>query len=101
MRLGVFGLFCLIAIVLIVASAFAQSADPLSGTWVGTWGPSPSDRNDVVVVLKWDGKALTGDVNPGPSATKLQKSTFDAKTGAVHMEAEAAGRGGAKIHYII
>jgi hypothetical protein len=76
-------------------------ADPLSGTWTGDWGPSASDRNPVTVELKWDGKALTGTVNPGANAVVLQKCTFDPKTGAIHMEADAKNRRGADIHYVI
>jgi hypothetical protein len=83
------------------AAAAPQKGDPLSGTWVGDWGPSASDRNQVTVELKLDGKALTGTVNPGQNAVTLQKCTFDAKTGAVHMEADAKGRRGNDIHYVI
>jgi hypothetical protein len=75
--------------------------DPLSGRWTGDWGPSPTHRNDVTVELKWDGKALTGTVNPGPNAVTLQKTTFDPKSGAVHMEADAKGMRGEPVHYII
>ena len=85
------------------AAVYAQrqsAADPLTGTWTGDWGPSPNDRNPVTLQLKWDGKALTGTVNPGPNAVTLQKSTFDAKTGAVHMEADVR-RGSSAIHYVI
>jgi hypothetical protein len=88
-------LFCLSALV-----AFAQS-DALSGTWSGDWGPSATHRNPVTVQLKWDGKVLAGTVNPGPNAITLQKTSFDPKTGTVHMEAEAQGRGGAKAYFII
>jgi hypothetical protein len=89
---------------LLVASVFARAAtiaDPLTGTWTGDWGPSVADRNQVTVELKWDGKTLTGVVNPGPNAVTLQKCTFDPKTGAVHMEADAKSRRGTDIHYII
>jgi hypothetical protein len=82
-------------------SAQQKAADPLSGSWTGDWGPSPSDRNTVTVELKWDGKALSGTVNPGPNAITLQKSTYDAKAGAVHMEADAKNRRGEAIHYVI
>ena len=53
---------------------FALNAadDPLSGTWTGDWGPSTQDRNQVTVELKWDGKILTGNVNPGPTAVEAQ-----------------------------
>jgi hypothetical protein len=95
---------CLIAFLLITtASAFTQTpaADSVSGTWTGDWGPSPSDRNQVTVELKWDGKILAGTVNPGPNAIALQKATFDSKTSAVHFEADAKDRRGSAIHYVI
>ena len=42
-----------------------------------------------------------GIVDPGASAVELKKCTFDVKTGAVHMEADAKSRRGADIHYVI
>jgi len=99
MRAKAWQVFCVAAFLMVTASIYAQ--DPLSGTWVGDWGPSPGDRNQVTVELKWDGKALTGTVNPGPNAVTLVKSTFDPKTGAIHMEADAKNRRGNPIHYVI
>ena len=103
MKLRTLGVACLMICFGLTAPAVAQqkSADPLTGTWSGDWGPSAGDRNVVTVELKWDGKALTGTVNPGPNATELQKCTFDPKTGAVHMEADAKNRRGAVVHYVI
>jgi hypothetical protein len=93
----------LVAGLVLAASAFAQPSggDVLTGTWVGDWGPSPSDRNQVTVDLKWDGKMLSGTVNPGPNAVPLQKSTYDPKTKAVHFEADAKGHSGSMVHYRI
>lgn len=103
MRVRAFGLACMLVCLTMAASVAAQqkAMDPLSGTWMGDWGPSAADRNPVTVELKWDGKALTGSVNPGASAVALLKCTFDAKTGAVHMEADTKGRRGNDIHYMI
>jgi hypothetical protein len=81
--------------------ALNAADDPLSGTWIGDWGPSDWDRNQVTVELKWDGKNLTGTVNPGPNAIELKKATFDSKSGAIHFEADATDRRGAAIHYVI
>jgi hypothetical protein len=94
----------LVVSILVAASAFAlQSSgnDPLSGTWVGDWGPSASDRNPVTVELKLDGKNLTGTVNPGENAVQLKNSTYDSSSKAVHFEADAKGRGGKDLHYVI
>ncbi len=98
-----FHAFALVACLVLAASAFAvqSGSDSLSGTWVGDWGPSPSDRNQVTVDLKWDGKMLSGTVNPGPNAVPLQKSTYDPKTKAVHFEADAKGHSGSTVHYKI
>jgi hypothetical protein len=87
----------------LTASAHAQQpgGDLLSGTWKGDWGPSASDRNQVTVELKWDGKALTGTVNPGPNAVAIQKATYDAKTKAVRFEADTKSRRGADLHYVV
>lgn len=97
---------CLVCMLMVCAAATFAAApqmggDPLSGTWTGDWGPSAEDRNQVTVELKWDGKSLSGTVNPGENAVPLQKCTFDSKTGKVHMEADAKNRRGNPIHYMI
>src|SRR5262245_25508286 len=102
MRIRVVSFFgVLVCTVMMIVSASAQSGLDPSGTWTGTWGPSPADRNNVTVVLKWDGKALTGTVNPGPNQVELMKTMFDSKTGAIHMEADVQRPGGGSIHYVI
>ena len=81
--------------------ALNAADDPLSGTWIGDWGPSAADRNQATVELKWDGKNLTGTVNPGANAVELVKATFDPKTSAIHFEADAKNRRGNPIHYVV
>jgi hypothetical protein len=67
MRTNMFRIMCFVACLALAVAVFGQggkmSADPLSGTWSGDWGPNASDRNTVNVDLKWDGKALTGTVH--------------------------------------
>ncbi|PYS37089.1 MAG: hypothetical protein DMG14_22470 [Acidobacteria bacterium] len=74
--------------------------DPLSGIWIGDWGPTPSHRNAVTLILRWDGTTLTGAVNPGPHALQLTKASVETQKGAVHLEVEvpSAGR---EVHYVI
>ena len=91
---------CLVVCAALAIPLIAQ--DQLSGMWSGDWGPSPTHRNPVTVELKWDGKALTGTVNPGANAVTLVKSTFDPKTGAVHMEADSKNMmGNGMVHFVI
>jgi hypothetical protein len=94
------GLVCL-TLVLPLLARQKPGSDPISGSWTGDWGPSPYDRNPVTVNLKWDGKALTGTVNPGQNAVAIKSGTFDAKTNTLHMEADAKGRGNQTLHYVI
>jgi hypothetical protein len=87
----------------IVVSVRAQGTDTVSGTWTGDWGPSAGDRNRITLDLKWDGKALSGNITGGDnvsSAIPLQKTSFDPKTGAIQLEATASTRRGA-VHYVV
>ena len=102
MRLRVFCLVSLLTCLLLAVSAFAQ--DAITGNWIGAWGPSANDRNAVTLALKFDGKAVTGNVTGGENVTSaipIQKGTFDAKTGAVHMEADTKDRRGQTVRFII
>ena len=101
-------ILCLLVCIALTIPAFAfqnKAADPLTGTWSGDWGPNAADRNTVNVDLKWDGKALTGvvhSINYQRADVMLQKSTYDAAKGAVHMEADVTNpRGGGTVHYVI
>jgi len=98
MKASVVGLVCLA--LLMTASSVAAQSDPLTGTWTGDWGPTPTHRNPVIVELEWDGTNLTGTVNPGPQAIELAAASFDAATGTVKMEADATGFRGA-VHFMI
>jgi hypothetical protein len=100
-RITCFMICFLSSVTLLSTALVAQGPDPLSGTWTGDWGPSARDRNNVTVQFKWDGKTLSGTVNPGPNAITLQKTSFNPQTGAVHLEADATTGAGRMIHYVI
>jgi hypothetical protein len=44
--------------------------------------------------MQWDGKAITGAINPGPNVLTLTKATLDAATWMVHLEAEGKDSAG-------
>jgi hypothetical protein len=84
---------------------FAQEGHPLTGTWHGEWGPTATHRNDVTLVLEWDGKNISGLINPGPESLKLSKATiepsFDPKAWKVHFEVDAKDREGKPVRFVI
>ena len=86
---------------LAVVSAFAQEGHPLKGTWLGDWGPNKNDRNQVTIVLDWDGKQITGQINPGPNAIQLKNATLEPKGWVVHFEADAKNAAGQAVHYVV
>ena len=98
LRMVFFATFLIMGFAIVALNA---ADDPLSGTWTGDWGPTPTHRNQATVELKWDGKTLTGSVNPGPNAVEIKNATFDSQSGAIHMEADAASRRGGQVHYMI
>src|SRR5215510_6311361 len=69
------------AVVMVTLSAVAQEGHPLTGTWYGDFGMTAAQRNDLTVVMKWDGANTTGIVNPGPNVVPLKVAKLDVKLG--------------------
>jgi hypothetical protein len=89
------------AAVLLAAPALAQFGHPLKGTWSGDWGPTKDNRTHVVLELNWDGKAITGNINPGPKAVPLKKAELNPDTWGVHLEGDGKDASGAAVHYVV
>ena len=83
------------------APTFAQFGHPLKGTWSGDWGTSKDMRTHVVLEFLWDGKAITGTINPGPNAVPLQKATLDPEAWTIHLEADAKDAAGKVLRYVV
>ena len=96
-----FRLICLLACLIITVAALAQEGHPLKGTWLGDWGPSKDDRTQVTIVLDWDGKNISGVINPGPASIPIQKATLEPKGWLVHFEADAKDHDGKPVHFVI
>lgn len=101
MRVGFRHFAALIVALLVAVPVSAQFGHPLKGTWSGDWGPSKEKQSHVVLEFHWDGKAITGNINPGPSAVAFQKATLDPSTWAVHVEGEGKNAAGTVIRYVI
>ena len=101
MRITVRRLTSVLAAVLVAAPALAQFGHPLKGTWSGDWGTTKENRTHVVLELNWDGKAITGNINPGPKAVPLSKADLNPDTWGVHLEGDGKDASGAVVHYVV
>jgi hypothetical protein len=72
-----------------VVAAAAQEGHPLVGTWRGEWGPDAKQRHDLTFVMEFDGKQVTGVINPGFESMRLTTVALDPATWTVRFETEA------------
>ena len=100
LRFNVVFVFAL-ACVAFAETASAQFGHPLKGSWSGDWGTGSGNRQHVVLNLNWDGKALSGVINPGPNSVTLTTATLDPATWTVHLEGDGKDKSGASVHYVI
>jgi len=91
----------LLFFLLCAGTATAQYGHPLTGSWSGDWGSTKETRNRLLLELDWDGKTVTGTINPGPNAVPLQKASLDSTTWTARFEAEAKEPSGRSIRYVV
>jgi hypothetical protein len=93
-------LFIAAAVIALIVPAVlrAQEGHPLTGTWAGDWGASGSERTHITMVMNWDGKAVTGMLNPGPDQSTLGSVTLDPATWTVRIEADTKDASGRTVH---
>lgn len=87
---------------LICGALMAQEGHPCKGTWHGSWGVNDKDRTDVTLVMDWDGKNVTGIMNPGLRSSPLENISFDPANGwKFHFESNYKDRTGSVSHVVI
>jgi len=91
----------LVAFLAVAATASAQYGHPLKGSWSGDWGINKDSRTRVLLDLQWDGKAITGTINPGTDNVRLTKATLEPGSWTVHFEADAKDAAGRAVRYVI
>lgn len=101
MRSNLARVAALIGVLSLAGSAAAQYGHPLKGSWSGDWGPSADDRRRLLLLLDWDGSAVTGTINPGPNAVPIAAATLDPATWAVRIEAEGRDADDNPVAYVI
>jgi hypothetical protein len=100
MRFKTACLLGLLAAMGVTLSIFAQEGHPLTGTWYGDWGTSPTNRTQITVIMNWTGKDIRGILNPGPDAAPLKVANLDSTKWMVHLEADAKDQSGNPVHIV-
>jgi hypothetical protein len=105
-----FRLVALLACLAIALPALAQFGYPLKGSWSGDWWLKKGEENHVLLEFNWDGKTLTGTLNPGTDNVTLQKLTLTPPGGGVsnamggwdlHFEADVKDPRGQTVHHVV
>lgn len=73
----------------------------MAGSWIGDWGTSPTQRNRVVIEMKWSGNTLAGTINPGARAIPFRVATVDPGDWSLHIEADTKNVQGRPVTYVI
>ena len=67
-------------VTLLSPGAVAQEGHPVAGTWYGDYGTTAQKR-DITVIMKWDGRAITGSINPGADAKPITSAVLNITPG--------------------
>jgi hypothetical protein len=76
----------------LAAAVAAQEAYPLAGTWYGDY-VAGAQKRDLTVIMKWDGKNVTGLINPGPGASPIKSVVMDITPGKPAPEGQNSTTG--------
>jgi hypothetical protein len=94
--------FLFLFLVSLSITGIAQEGFPLIGTWQGDWGPNATDRTQVLIEMAWDGKTISGTINPGyPDATPLQVAVLDSRKWTLHLEGDSKDKSGSTVRVIV
>jgi hypothetical protein len=85
------------AVAACAAVGLGQQGHPLTGTWNGDWGPSSANRTQLTVVMSWDGKVVSGVINPGPDSS-MAAVTLDAPNWMVRIDGDIKDKSGKMVH---
>jgi hypothetical protein len=85
----------------VLASSGAQEGHPLKGSWLGEWEGNSVHGDNILLILDWDGKAITGMINPGTDNMPLTRASLEPNGWAVRLEAEGKDKDGSAVRYVI
>jgi hypothetical protein len=78
-----------------------QEGHPLKGSWIGEWADNDTHDAFVVVILDWDGREITGMINPGTDNISITSAVLNPEDWTVRIEADTEDSEGRAVDYVI
>jgi hypothetical protein len=85
----------------LLGTSGAQEGHPLKGSWLGEWAGNSVHGDNILLILDWDGKAITGMINPGTDNIPLKSGSLEPNGWLVKLEAEGKDKDGSAVRYVI
>jgi hypothetical protein len=85
----------------LLGTAVAQEGHPLKGSWLGEWSGNTVHGDNILLILNWDGKTITGMINPGTDNMPLTSASLEPNGWVVKLEAEGKDKDGSAVRYVI
>lgn len=101
MRARTFSLAGLLLALALAAPGQAQEGHPLKGSWIGEWQGNETHDEFVLVVLDWNGREITGIINPGTDNIEITNAELDPESWSVRIEADTEDSSGRSVDYVI
>ena len=79
----------------------AQEGHPLKGSWIGVWEDNPTHDEFVLMVLDWNGREITGMINPGTDNIEITRAELNPENWSVRIEADTEDSSGRAVDYVI
>ena len=101
MRLRNFSLIGIITAMALAAPGLAQEGHPLKGSWIGVWEGNETHNEFVLVILDWNGREITGIINPGTDNIEITDAELDPDDWSVRIEADTEDSNGRSVDYVL
>jgi hypothetical protein len=85
----------------VLGASGAQEGHPLKGSWLGEWAGNSVHGDNILLILDWDGKAITGMINPGTDNMPLTRASLEPEGWVVRLVAEGKDKDGSAVRYVI
>jgi hypothetical protein len=85
----------------LLGTVAAQEGHPLKGSWLGEWQGNAVHGDNILLILDWDGKAISGMINPGTDNIPLKVGSLDPNGWVVKLEADGKDKDGSAVRYVI